>query len=159
MANPGVKRLPLSTIVRKLNALPEEDRNRILKNNIKKEWIDKFGEAEFDSTLKELKEKPEKEIRAFLTNNDNFGGPWQDLIPPGENIAGEHLHSIYTEFGVRSNPTDENKLYALIMCKDLSNRLRVFWDSLKSNQQQPYIRKALSISLSKSDPFLTFALS
>ena len=144
MANPGVKRLPLSTIVRKLNALPEEDRNRILKNNIKKEWIDKFGEAEFDSTLKELKEKPEKEIRAFLTNNDNFGGPWQDLIPPGENIAGEHLHSIYTEFGVRSNPTDENKLYALIMCKDLSNRLRVFWDSLKSNQQQPYIRKALS---------------
>lgn len=110
----GGKKIPASTIIEGFRRLPEKKRAEILRSNLSNGALYKVGELEFASHLADLKQKDTQTISSFLTDSKNFGGPWQDLIPLGENIAGHHLDSIYSTFKVSREPGSEaDKLYAL----------------------------------------------
>ena len=141
----GEKKIPANKIIESFRSLPEKKRVEILRSNLSNNALYAVGELEFATSLDNLKKKDPNTIKAYLTDSKNFGGPWQDLVPLGENIAGAHLDSIYTRFHVPKEPGHEaEKLYALVMCNDLAQRLRVFWDGVKGRKHEEYIDSGLA---------------
>ena len=141
----GEKKMPASKIIESFRNLPEKKRAEILRANLSEITLYQIGELEFATSLGQIKNKDPETIKAYLTDDKNFGGPWKDLIPLGEDIAGAHLSSIYSRFRVPSGPGHEaEKLYALVMCKDLAQRLRVFWDGVKGDKNVEYVDKGLA---------------
>lgn len=137
------KNVPAPKVIDAFLKLPEKKRIEILRKNLSDEAVYALGELEFATFLsRDVKRRPDNEIRAYLTDSKNFGAPWQDLIACGEDIAGGHVDSIYTRFHVdRDKP--EEKLYALFMCNDLSNRLRVFWEGVKGEPKKEFEEKGM----------------
>ncbi len=137
--NKNLKGIPASKIIESFVNLPDDKRFELLNKNLSEKSKYELGEMEFTRKLENLKKEKPEAIRAYLTDSKNFGGPWEDLIPLGEAIAGGHIDRIYSDFGVdRKNKAD--KLYALVMCPDLANRLRVFWDGVHGERREMYKR-------------------
>lgn len=141
----GGKKIPASKIIESFRNLPDKKRIEILRANLSDNALYQIGELEFATSLGKLKSKDPETIKTYLTDNKNFGGPWQDLVPLGEDIAGAHLNSIYSRFRVPSGPGHEaEKLYALFMCNDLAQRLRVFWDGVKGSKHEEFVDSGLA---------------
>ncbi len=103
----GEKKIPASKIIESFRNLPEKKRAEILRANLSEITLYQIGELEFATSLGQIKNKDSETIKAYLTDDKNFGGPWKDLIPLGEDIAGAHLSSIYSRFRVPSGPGHE----------------------------------------------------
>ena len=134
------KKIPASKIIKGFLKLPEAKRCELLNKNLSDQAKYQLGELAFATNLGKIKKESPETIRKYLTDNKNFGGPWENLIPLGEEIAGEHLKRIYSDFRAESNA---DKLYALVMCPDLANRLRVFWEGVKGKKREEFIRKEM----------------
>ena len=142
--NNSGKKIPKSVIFKHFLSLPEEQRVKLLQSHVSPQLQNELAESEFRSTLNDLKKKPEAEIRAFLTNDKNFGGPWRDLIPYGERLAAGHKDSIYSQFGGIKRISDEDRFYALVTDKTtMPNRLVIFWGGVKGEVREDYEKKAL----------------
>ncbi len=138
------KKIPKSVIFKHFLSLPEEQRVKLLQSHISPKLQNELAESEFSSTLNALKKKPEPEIRAYLTNDKNFGGPWQDLIPYGERLAGAYKDDIYSRYGGTKRISDEDRLYALVTDKTtMPNRLGIFWGGVKGEVRKAYEKKSL----------------
>ncbi len=134
------KKIPKKKILDHFLTLPEKDRARILRNHLSAKTVSGVGAGEFDATLDNLKKKPEPEIRAFLTNDKNFGGRWQNLIPAGEHAAQGFLENIYGG----KKLSDADKLYALVTSNTMQSRLRHFWEGVKGPVKEAYEQKGLA---------------
>ena len=136
------KKISKARIFQHFLSLPEEQRTRLLREHLSDKATDKIGETEFRTDLSELRVGPEKELRAYLTDDKNFGGSWKALIPIGEHYAGGHLEDIYSGFGGKSI-TDEDKIYAQVKSSTIALRLEEYWRAVKGEPREAFIRKGL----------------
>ena len=146
MANDGKtgKKIPTSVIFRHFLTLPEEQRVKLLQEHLASVHKDRFAGSVFRGMMMNLSSKPEAEIRAFLTDDKNFGCPWRELIPYGEKLASGYLNDIYSGFGGVKWISDEDKFYALVTDQTtMPNRLGCFWDGVKGEVREAYEKKAL----------------
>ena len=132
------KRVSKYKIVQHFISLPEEQRVRILRNNLSPLIVETEAGNAFHPFIYGLREKPEKESRAILKKlYGDTEKHLKDTIAHGNELI--YLHSDL--LGAR---TDMDKLYAQVCSETLINRLRIFYDDLYDKDKEPYIRKALS---------------
>ena len=135
------KKIPNSKIMQHFFKLPEEQRIRILRQNLSEDYIETQAGNQFYRPMCALREMPEKEAKAYLKKY--FGDTKEHLkstIAHGEMLLGSFKDAEYTKLLAQ---TDEEKLYAQVCSETLSNRLRIFYEDLYEKDKDPYREKAL----------------
>ena len=135
------KRIPKSKIMQHFFDLPEEDRFRILRQNLDPSLIDKEAGNQFYTPIVNLRSKSKEETLAFIRKY--YGDSPEHLktaVEHGELLLGNYKDSEYAKYHAQ---TDEEKLYAQIHGETLVHRLRIYYDELNEAGKEDFIREAL----------------
>lgn len=137
------KIIPRAAIYRFFLRIPEKYRVRALQRYLKPEVINGIGATEYDKALKSLREMSKQDAMTWLDDPNKLGAPREAIIKRGEEICGVFKWDIYKKFAP-PNPTEADKLYALMMSKTLHGRFTSFFQDAPEEVREDYRRKGLA---------------
>ena len=137
------KIIPRAAIYRFFLRIPEKYRIRVLQRYLKPEVINDDGKSAYEKALRALREMPKQQAMDWLKDPDKLGAPWETIIRRGETLCGSFTWDIYKKFAP-PNPTQADKLYALMMSTTLFGRFASFYQDVTEKVRQDYQRKSLA---------------
>ncbi len=136
------QKISKTQILRYFSQLPAEQRVKILRANLSLETIDDYARSEYRDALYKLRSVDEKEARSFLSDVNKVGATPKELVAVGGKYASTFQKDIFSRYG--ANPSDLDKMYALLTSNTMSGRLNLFWPAVKGKVKTQYEDKGLA---------------
>ncbi len=131
-------------IIKLFNKLPEPTRTAMLDEYISTQAKDKNADDSFNMMLRAISEQGNEPSRKFLTNNQNFGRKWQELLPLMEDRMEGWVEDSYKDAGVSKRSPAEDRLVALFRSDTFCRRMNFGWDLVEEKRKPAYRKQFLA---------------
>ena len=131
-------------LISAFNKLPEEKRYELLDEFLSPEAKETQTKGSFESMLQRVKKQGKDASREFLSKNDSFGRPVEELVAPMERCMRGWVDLHYREEGVTKDSPAVDKVNALFRCQTFQSRMSFMWGLVDEKRKPGYQRQFLT---------------